>query len=283
MAHPEADPTDTDDSRSESTFATPVKPDTEQVHEAVKRDSLIENETLVTHPNDGVDTQHFDTPSVGDEGTLKPAHMQDTANQGRRVGPAKDLGPDIVQQNAASYGDTTPQGVDQGVGSQRPDILATGDQKQRLDDETIGPQPTAVSHEVAASANGPTSFSAGPSFLMPPPAAPASMLFSLKPSARARPSANLIKDLAIIGRLVAPIVTLFRQGKAEKARALGVFTLDCIGQAAWDEYLAEYMNAPQLQDDEKWVNYFLCEAVILMRPGYPEQAGYLNGMLDTLG
>ena len=208
---------------------------------------------------------------------------------------------------AEAHSDTAAQVDYQGVGSQQAQPYvgsATADQGQRSTKQepvsTVNmPSPEASASNGVSRASAELERSVSPktnghhdgtpppqpssASLMPPPAAPASMLWNLRPSGRAKPEAGLITDPYIYARLVTTTVILFRHGKAEKARFIGQFTLDCIGQDAWDERLAAYLGRPPLQDDMAAVDILLTEAIIEMRRGFPEECGYLNGMLSVLG
>ena len=62
--------------------------------------------------------------------------------------------------------------------------------------------------------------------IMPPPTAPASMLYSLRSSGRARAPNQQITDPQPIAYLVASAVIMFRAGKGREAEKLGQFTID---------------------------------------------------------
>lgn len=115
--------------------------------------------------------------------------------------------------------------------------------------------------------------------LMPPPAAPASMLWTLKPSNRAKWPNEQLHDPAFCRRLIAVAVILFRQGRARDTTALGQFTIDLIGENVWNEELPEYMRAEALSDDNEAVVPLLEQAAEIIRVDDPASSAFLDGML----
>jgi hypothetical protein len=115
---------------------------------------------------------------------------------------------------------------------------------------------------------------------MPPPVAPASMLWSLQPSnTRSKPADEQLSEPSVIGRLVSACVILFREGSGAEARKLGQFTIDLIGQEAWFEYLRIYMNAAPLPEDREQIMTLLYEAVLFMKHVDLMSSAFLDGML----
>lgn len=119
--------------------------------------------------------------------------------------------------------------------------------------------------------------------LMPPPAAPASMLANLKESWRAIPDKRLT-DPSIVGHLLPAIVILFRLGKAKQSEMIGQFAVDLIGEELWRQELPEYLNAPSRKDDEANLQHLLVGAIriIRMTDSDAERAGYLDGLCAAL-
>lgn len=71
---------------------------------------------------------------------------------------------------------------------------------------------------------------------MPPPAAPASMLYTLRASVTAKQGSAQVDDPFICSRLALAAVTLFRMGKAKEAKAVGQFGVDLLGEQRWHEW-----------------------------------------------
>lgn len=122
--------------------------------------------------------------------------------------------------------------------------------------------------------------------LMPPPTAPASLLWSLKPSKKAKKVNSEVNGLqtdpSIYRRLIAAVVILFRMGKALEAKKLGQYTLDLVGKRAWDEELPTYLGAQQEPGDADAVVPLLEQTVLMIRYYDPASSGYLQGMLSMM-
>ena len=114
---------------------------------------------------------------------------------------------------------------------------------------------------------------------MPPPAAPASMLWSLQPSGRVNAAPELIGEPSVFGYLIPVCVILFRQGSAVEARKLGQYTIDLVGKKAWDAELPTYMAAPPLPDDRDQVMPLLRAAVQIVAYYDVTCSAFLDGML----
>ncbi len=120
------------------------------------------------------------------------------------------------------------------------------------------------------------------STLMPPPAAPASLLYTIKPS---DPSRHLRKgrdDHYHSCRLVLCTVILFRAGQAKEARTLGQFTIDLIGSARWSENLAMYTNAGPDEDEMATLSDNLAHALWMLENFDTVQAGFLRLLIPFL-
>lgn len=115
--------------------------------------------------------------------------------------------------------------------------------------------------------------------LMPPPSAPASMLFTIKPT-------NAIGkrhgDPFICTRLIAVAVTLFRQGKAKEAKALAQFTVDTIEGELWIKYLHTYMGSETESVDVTFAHELVEEAREELQKIDPVRAGFLGVLRDLI-
>ena len=118
-----------------------------------------------------------------------------------------------------------------------------------------------------------------PATSIPPPAAPDSILWSLQPSGRAKNEYFQLSEPSVISRLVSACVILLRQGNGAEARKLGQFTIDLIGEEAWNEYLPIYMDAPSHPSDREQIMTLLYEAMLFMRHVDETSSAFLNGML----
>ncbi len=117
---------------------------------------------------------------------------------------------------------------------------------------------------------------------MPPPAAPASMLSSLRPSAQARGEGTQLKDPSYVVRLVGAAATLLRMGRASESRLIGQFTIDMAGQEAWSAELKERMEAAVQPDEALFVHKILDEAVEMIKLQDAAMGAYLEGMLKVM-
>lgn len=119
--------------------------------------------------------------------------------------------------------------------------------------------------------------------LMPPPAAPASMLWSIRPSDTARHGDDQTIDGFVYARLISAVVTLFRMGKGKESKAIAQYTIDLIGEKLWKEQLAHYMSIGPEPDDGNWVPMLLSEAAEDLKRVDPVSSGFLSilmGLLD---
>ena len=114
---------------------------------------------------------------------------------------------------------------------------------------------------------------------MPPPAAPASLLWSLKSSGRSKEKVHQIKDPAIGSRLTSSAVILFRLGKAKEAKAVGQFAVDLCGSDVWDESLPHYLDHPRIDDDERNLIPLLQEVASFITAVDPMSSAFLSGMV----
>jgi hypothetical protein len=124
--------------------------------------------------------------------------------------------------------------------------------------------------------------------IMAPPTAPASMLPSIQPSARALN--NPITDLSAILPLVSICVILFRQGRADEAKKLGQYTVDIAGQQHWDTELPIYLASERLEMDKKLPLRVLKDTLSALKalnasdePSAASSAAFLEGMLYAWG
>ena len=115
--------------------------------------------------------------------------------------------------------------------------------------------------------------------LMPPPAAPASMLLQLQISKKAKPAAERVVDEAVIARLISVSVILFRQGTAANAKKLAQFTIDLVGKQKWDEELPAFMKAEPLPSDNDAVLPLLSGTVDILKPLDRTSSAFLEGIL----
>lgn len=136
-----------------------------------------------------------------------------------------------------------------------------------------GHQPSASAASTASNAS---------SALMPPPAAPASLLHSIRASNTAPPPGQRHRDPFICSRLIAVVVTLFRQGKGKEAKALAQFTVDLIEDELWDKYLQMYMSTGMESVDVTFVFELLEEAREEMVKVDPMRAGFLAVLQELI-
>lgn len=118
---------------------------------------------------------------------------------------------------------------------------------------------------------------------MPPPAAPASMLYNIRASDTAKSTREQQKDPFVCSRLASAVVTLFRMGKAREAKALGQFAIDLMGEESWDEWLPLYMDEPPGKDDAEWVMTLLGDVAIALKTVDPASSGFLSILMSFMG
>ena len=118
--------------------------------------------------------------------------------------------------------------------------------------------------------------------LMPPPAAPASMLWSIRPSDTARHEDDQTTDGFVYARLISAVVTLFRMGKGKESKAIAQYTIDLIGEELWKEQLAHYMSIGPEPDDGNWVPMLLSEAAEDLKRVDPVSSGFLSILMAML-
>ena len=118
--------------------------------------------------------------------------------------------------------------------------------------------------------------------LMPPPAAPASMLWSIRPSDTARHEDDQTTDGFVYARLISAVVTLFRMGKGKESKAIAQYTIDLIGEKLWKEQLAHYMSIGPEPDDGNWVPMLLSEAAEDLKRVDPVSSGFLSILMAML-
>ena len=117
---------------------------------------------------------------------------------------------------------------------------------------------------------------------MPPPSAPASMLWSLKSSSRAKWLTQKLNDPAIYRRLISVTVILFSQGRAKESKAVGQFTIDLIGEVIWNEELPSFMEAAALPDDKDSIFPLLNQAAEIIKVHDPVSSAFLDGLMSLM-
>ena len=172
-------------------------------------------------------------------------------------------------------GDSKPNRGNQATFNQDPAASPTNVQTNAV--FANASQTTSLQPLQASTATGRNT--SGTAASMPPPAAPASMLWSLQPSGRVNAAPELIGEPSVFGYLIPVCVILFRQGSAVEARKLGQYTIDLVGKKAWDAELPTYMAAPPLPDDRDQVMPLLRAAVQIVAYYDVTCSAFLDGML----
>lgn len=117
---------------------------------------------------------------------------------------------------------------------------------------------------------------------MPPPNAPASMLYKLRASDMAKKGAEQNDDPFICSHLAVSAVTLFRMGKAKESKAVGQFAVDLLGEERWHEWLLKYMNEPPGEDDERWALPLLSDVATALREEDRSSSGFLSILIELM-